>query len=254
MTKRAILNTTSRKKRNTMLGFTNHPGPNNTTVPPAVGRTLFSATEGPHVCIWNATAMDLNDASTSREAARTSTSCFMRGLNLKDTFVFSDATSWYHRRIVFTLKSLRFQLADTSTNVTFIETSNGMQRLVNADGPHVNIVDDLLFKGTRNIDWNDRHIAALDNRACTILSDKKRTFNSGAGSYARNLNQWIPFNKNLVYNDDEAGDQETTTYLSTAAKPGMGDAYVVDIITPAISSGSGQMSWQPSATLYWHER
>ena len=86
MTKKRILNTTSRKKRDTMLTWSNttSTGASKAT---AVG-PLYVAGNGYAVALWCPTARDLtlfngNANSITQEAARTSTTCYMRGVSEK---------------------------------------------------------------------------------------------------------------------------------------------------------------------------
>jgi len=62
-------------------------------------------------------------------------------------------------------------------------------------------------------------------------------------------------NKNLVYDDDESGDNETTNYYSVDSRAGMGDYYIYDIITPGAGGvASDQILLTSNASLYWHEK
>lgn len=62
-------------------------------------------------------------------------------------------------------------------------------------------------------------------------------------------------NKNLVYDDDESGDQEATSYQSVESKAGMGDYYVLDLIQAGSGGGTGDVILvQANSTLYWHEK
>lgn len=152
------------------------------------------------------------------------------------------------------MKGPRITDSGTTTAPIFLESSNGIVRGMFFNGSTVGVADGLIFRGAQGVDWVDRHIAPTDNRTVTILSDKKRTFNSGAGSYARVEKQWVPFNKSLVYNDDESGSSEISSNFSTQGKQGMGDVYVYDVFTPTPALGTGTLLWTAQASLYWHER
>lgn len=62
-------------------------------------------------------------------------------------------------------------------------------------------------------------------------------------------------NKNLVYNDDEAGTSESTGYYSVDSKAGMGDYYVLDLMSGGQgATASDLLRLDLSSSLYWHEK
>jgi hypothetical protein len=267
--RKAILNATSAKKRNTMLSYTNTaatgavqavaPGPAYVNGN-ATGKFLFMVT-----------AMDLNDTTGSpnlriNQAQRTSTTCYMRGFSEHLRIQTSSGLPWFHRRICFTAKNPYLTTTNAADSPTFpylpyIETTNGMQRLMfNQVGNNMSstntTIENFIFRGAVNRDWNDPLIAPLDSARINIKFDKTWTYRSGnAVGTVKEQKLWHPMNKNLVYDDDEAGSTENTSYSSVLDKTGMGDYYIYDIFTPGTGgTATDQIAIVPNSSLYWHEK
>jgi len=263
MSKRRLLNTTSTKKRDTMLPWTNmtsssQSGSTTYTTSPAVitgGVSLAPLT------IWCATARDLSPntgtAAPATQALRTATTCYMKGLSEKIEIQISDGVPWQWRRICFTSKTIASLVPGSASFTMYNETSLGMVRTLNQPtGTARQTLEAYLFRGAVNVDWNDQIIAPVDTTRVTLLSDKTITLAAGneQGSI-RKFNRYLALNKNLVYDDDESGDTETSSFLSVGSKPGMGDLFVVDIFRPRVgSTTSNQLLFSPNTTLYWHEK
>jgi hypothetical protein len=269
MPRKAILNLTSRKKRNTMFGWSNTNDAGNRIPTVQRGATIQGATG--YRGLWVATAQDLTDSTgvlgrSAEEAVRTSTSCFMRGLSEHIRIQTNTNIPWFWRRICFTYKGPDFYTFSPSdspldTNSRYLDTSAGIQRLlfnenVNAQSNTINNHDSIIFKGAKGVDWNDYMIAPLDTRRITVKYDKTMVFQTGNDKgILREFKQWFPMNHNVVYGDDESGDGETTSYVSTANKAGMGDYFVVDFINTGLGGATTDlMNFQANSTLYWHEK
>lgn len=259
MPQKRILNLTSTKKRDTMLGFTNSTSTNqsgSTTYlaqPAVVIGTNLNA-----VFVWCATARAASDGTAPgvpiEQATRTASTCFMRGLKERIEIQCSDGLPWQWRRICFTTKS-QFLSVSTSFNVRQL-TSNGYVRVMNQLGDPLTSLYPLLFRGQRTSDWNDPMIAPVDTTRVTLKYDKVISIASGnEDGCIRAYSRWHPMNKNLVYDDDEVGASENSNDFSVTSKAGMGDYYVVDIFRPRIGGAvNNQLSINPSSTLYWHEK
>lgn len=62
-------------------------------------------------------------------------------------------------------------------------------------------------------------------------------------------------NKNLHYQSDEDGNNQSSSPYSVETKLGLGDYYILDIISAGTgATSSDRMSFDPEATLYWHEK
>nr|QVW56581.1 MAG: capsid protein [Gemycircularvirus] len=259
MTKKRILNTTSRKKRDEMLPFFQ----NGKGASGASGPAQFTAATGAVFC-WAATARDFTintsgaTGPVSYPAARTATRCYMVGL--KETIEIQTSTGlpWQWRRICFTKKGPLGLVAAPE-----LETSYGEQRVLynynsgqSADLTDTQTLFGLLFNGTYGVDWTESLIAKTDKNRVTVKFDQTTTVSSGnASGKLFKKSMWMPMRSTLVYDDDESGMVETGSKYSTTGRAGMGDYYVVDIIKAGIGgTSSDQIQFNPCSTLYWHER
>lgn len=273
-----ILNITSRKKRDTMLAFTNTTNTGAISSSGPVAGPAYANGANPYTAfIWCATARGLVQFSGGsntivQEASRTATTCYMRGLSEHVRIQTSSGLPWIWRRIAFKAKNNIFSVADpTDTGSgptgyrTNLETSNGYQRLfwqmtgTPSSTPNLgsfNAVVDILFKGAQGIDFVDFTLAHVDTRRVDLAYDKTVRVSSGnASGVLREYKRWHPMNKNLVYNDDEQGEVQTTQGFSVKDKQGMGDYYIIDFFTPGTgSSGSDILQLSANSTLYWHEK
>ncbi|UOK20978.1 capsid protein [Chifec genomovirus UA13_107] len=192
------------------------------------------------------------------QATRTATTCFMRGYSEAITIQTTDGLPWLWRRIVFTYKGLVFPAATSSFNYV-MENSAGYARVVNsAPAGSISSFINVAFKGVQNADWNTFVDAPLDTSRISVLYDKTMTIASGnEDGMIRKYKFWHPFNKNLVYDDEESGGSTLNngSYLSVSSKAGMGDAYIVDFFRPRTGgTTASQLSFHPQGTLYWHEK
>nr|QVW56421.1 MAG: capsid protein [Gemykibivirus] len=259
---RRVLNLTSVKKRDTMLTLTNvladRTRPATYTANDAF---IAGGTTTPYVFAWCPTAR-VNDTGSGKgtryeTATRSSNVCYMRGLSERIELQSSTGNPWQWRRILFTTKGFVSTVAQSSNFYLSNLTSNGYRRTVNEIyGSNLIILYDLLFSGSQGTDWDDPMIARVDTSRVTLLYDKVRTFSSGNQyGMVKRFKFWHPFNKNLVYNDDEVGGGEFGASVSTFGKPGMGDVLVIDVIKAGGSSASTDLlSFRPNSTLYWHEK
>lgn len=248
--RRRILNITSRKKQDNMLGMSaNSDG--SAPTPVAFGIPTTGA-----VFLWCATARDRvsSKGDPTASSMRETDTVFMRGLKESITFQQNTGTSWRWRRICFTVKGRPF-----APLVDSLETSIGWTRLMSNKVSSSVAITDVLFRGTAAVDWQDAWVAKVDTQRVTVHYDKLMTLGSGnnLGRFHR-FKHWYPMNKNLVYNNDENGEGETINNYSTYGKPGMGDYYIVDFFDGIRTTPSGepedQLLFQPQATLYWHEK
>lgn len=141
------------------------------------------------------------------------------------------------------------------------ETSNGYQRFWNwPTAVQRSAIYAILFKGAEAADWEVSRggiiTAPLDRTRINVKYDKTRTLKSGnADGTMRSYKLWHPMRQTLVYDEDEEGDAQNTTSMSTTGKPGMGDYYVVDIFVPLLGATTlDAIKIDSTSTLYWHER
>lgn len=220
--------------------------------------------------LWCATARNLardGGLNTITDlAARTSQTCYMRGLSEALRIQTNSAVPWIHRRICFTLKGDAFINTYTgdSPNVTtpYADVSGtGMKRVwqnlavLTAPGLY-GAITNVIFRGTSGKDWSDVFTAPLDTSRASIKYDRVRTYSSGnQAGFVRRTKLWHPMNKNLCYDDDEDGETNSTNYRSVEGKHGMGDYYVLDFFSPGGTRTAGDiLTVSSDSTLYWHEK
>nr|QVW56579.1 MAG: capsid protein [Gemycircularvirus] len=272
MPRKRILNITSRKKRDTMQTVSNtNPNTgasqaiaNNSAVVNGANQGFFVfAATGRDLTIFNGSI-----GAIGQEASRTSTTCYMRGLYENIRVQTSSSQPWIWRRICFKYRGFNaFNTASTSdtplqnSNNPIFENTNGHNRLwlnqnVNGVGNTIAEQYGILFKGQRFTDWSDPITAATDTRRVDVCYDRTRIINSGnANGVIRDYKLWHPMNKNIVYDDDESGDVELTSNYSVKDKRGMGDYYVVDLVSGGAGATSTDLiSFNSNASLYWHEK
>lgn len=229
--------------------------------PGAYGYSAFGSVGAvaPAQFIWCATARDrvsnLSPGDPNASSVRTQDNVYMRGLKERILLQTNSQVPWRWRRICFTMKGLD---AISFSAVDSLETSNGWTRFISnfwgsTYGNNLNII---LFKGNQGVDWNDIMTAKVDTTRVTLKYDVTRTINSGTNyGVLRTHKMWMPMNKRLVYDNDELGESESTQTHSTRGKAGMGDYYIVDFfLSHGSASASDSLSFEPQATLYWHER
>jgi len=247
-----------------MLSFTNvvaprNPTSNYITQPPI----LAGGSADEYAFLFCATARN-NDASNAAlkgtkflQATRTSSSCYMVGLKENIEIQCADGLPWQWRRICFTYKGQSNLPPGTTSFATAILASAGQTRVVNEIPiSSRNAFYGLLFKGNVNADWTDVFTAPVDTSRVSLKYDKTITIASGnEEGVIRKYKRWHPMGHNLLYDDDELGGNEAASNFSVSSRIGMGDYYVLDIIKPRVGSTSAsQLLFQPTSTLYWHEK
>lgn len=277
MTTKRILNKTSRKKRNGMLTWSNA---DQNGVLAAVGQralTIAGGTSGATLGLvhFRPTAMDLNDNNTNpnsivNQATRTSSVCYMKGFAENIRIETSTGNPWFHRRICIASRDPSFTSRNpgdaSGTERDYaaagaIETSNGFQRLAS------NVLLDtltntyttwlaIIFKGTQGLDWDDFVTAPIDTTRVDLKFDKTWVYRSGNQSgVLKERKLWHPMNKNLYYDDDEAGAGETTATYSVRDKRGMGDYHIFDFFSQGSSGQTADLlKIRYTSTMYWHEK
>ncbi|QCS35892.1 capsid protein [Capybara genomovirus 6] len=272
MTKRRILDVTTVKKRDNMPCYSNMAASGPTTtfaITPAVIRPTTSSDplqNHPIVMPWLATARDLTTSTgvinaRAVENARTTTTPYMVGLREIVEIQTPTGTPWQWRRICFTYKGLLPGVEQTTLYRPFAETSNGYMRVAsplagdrNSDATYRLFY--LIFAGQNATDWMDPMTAKLDVTRISVKYDKTRTIAAGNESGTiRKYKHWHAMGKTLAYDDDENGENMITNYTSVDSKVGMGDYYVVDLFRSRFGANSAEyLLFNPSATLYWHEK
>lgn len=251
-----------------MLGWTNMDGTGTATSYTNQAAVIVGG-QPVTVLPWLATARDLSDraghiSDIREEASRTATTCYMVGLKEKMLLQSNSGQPWMWRRICFTSKSgsdlSHILLGNTGAGgySNFIELASGFVRPLNSINSQTvqQNLGNLLFKGVYNVDFFDPMTAIIDTRRISVKYDKQRTINPGnAVGVQKRYNMWFPMNKNLVYDDDEAGGDESSAFVSVTDNQGMGDYWIIDFFRcNYTSTTSDQLRVETSASLYWHEK
>lgn len=268
MTNKRILNVTSRKKRDTMLSWSKKSD----SIPQAIGPYIMDPAPGnggmSNVFLWMPTFRDLDKGlsgtpgGVSDPATRTASTCYMRGLKESIEIQTSSGMAWQWRRICFTSKDPGAVFG--SQIAVALDTSNGYARYIRqlasadaADAAALETLRGIVFRGQIGRDWSSYITAPVDNSRVTVRYDRTMTFQSGNQTgVVRKIKMWHAMNSNLVYDDDENGASNTyTNGFSTSGKAGMGNFFVMDVFMPGIGATSAdKLSFDPCATLYWHEK
>lgn len=252
-----------------MLSFSNATtAGNNQAV--AAGSLYVNGTSPYAMCMYSPTCRALVTGGATNLAVdscdRTASTCYMRGYKENVRIQTSSPLPWLWRRIVFSSKGNTWSQQDPNDTSTpkyspYSDTSIGMARLwlnLQATGATNTMKNfqTVLFRGTINQDWNDVITAKVDTARISVMSDTTipiRTGNNSGHFSERKL--WYPINKNIVYDDDESGAAETTSYYSTDSKAGLGDVYIADFFVPGVGGTTSDLiNVNATATLYWHEK
>lgn len=267
MSKRKLLNSTSHKKRNAMMNWSNTKSDG--TVQAATNTSPFVAGGTGGIFLFTPTSMDLgnNAANTvANNGVRTSSTCFLRGFSEHLRFQTSSPQPWLWRRVCFTTKGDDFRSAystDTPTIMPYdkLLVSTGWQRAwinmnINNSPNTISALVNHLFRGTKSIDWNDYVTAAVDTGRVTVKYDKTTTLASGnSNGIIREKKLWHPMNANILYDDTESGMGYNGQPWSTDSKAGMGDYYIMDFFQVGTGGTTSDiLQIQSSSTIYWHEK
>lgn len=268
MSRKSILNVTATKKRDTMI-----PGNTFPPLPENVG-ALTVTSDIPAVLLWNATARLLANTpgfnfTMPVNAQRLSTTPFIVGLKESITIRTDTSNAWRWRRLVFTLKGAPPGFADpTDIPRTIYENTDAQGNIeyqrVNTALPFPLVADVYAFVfrgfGINNVsatpqDWIDPITAPVNTSRITLMHDRVTSISSGNDTgVVRTYPRWHPVRKTLCYGDNEIGGAMNPSRVSTTAKPGCGDVYVMDIIVGNSEDSTDALSFLPTSTLYWHEK
>lgn len=264
MTKRRMLNVSSEKKRDVMPAWSNivDGGPGTE----GLGGATFTGVANFH-CVWSPTARGSTFATGLRgskfyEQLRTSVTTYAVGVKETIRIGTNGPVGWHWRRVCFTMKGEELYTGDRedfdlSNSPVARITSDGMKRAVLFSEGALQ-TRGIIFKGNQNVDWTDVITAPLDTNRITPLFDRVTHIKSGNQSGStRIVKLWHPMGKNIVYSEDQNGQDTPESFYSVTGKAGMGDYYIVDFFrsdTILGETGSSSLYFEPAATYYWHER
>lgn len=259
MTRRRILNVTSRKKVDTML--------------PVVVQEDATTTVGPWssavplMCLFIPNARQTRTSITN-PAVRNSSDIFAVGYKEKVQVTVNGGGTFMWRRVVFYLKGEDLRQAMNSSNAGNIPlqlynqtTEGGCRRVIGALEGTTNAREELqayVFRGQSGLDWNNELTAPLDTRRITVKSDRTRVIRPGNDTGAsRMYNLWYPIRRTISYEDDLESDVVGDRPFSTIGLRGIGDIYVMDImsiVTDQTEAPYTEYTFNPEGSFYWHER
>lgn len=238
MTRRKIVEITSTKKRDTMM----HGNP---TTPTETSTVLNSAITGVKIFLWCPTYRELSFGSEDNR--RNTSRTFFKGVSERVTVVAASGTPWSWRRIIFSTKGLR-------PNDSFMIDTSGRYRRALAPFSEAAFIQ-RLFQGTEGSDWNSFFNAKIDTNRVKLLSDRTREIRSTNDlMHKHHYKSWIPVNKTLVYDDEEAGNGKVGSGWQSNGIGGYGDVFVMDIFSSTTTAAGNNFEVAVEATAYWHEK
>jgi len=271
MTRRKILNITTKKKRDTMqaVSYNGDNGAPTNDARPGVGMVFQGGRT--NMILWSPTARDLTDSnaianSSVFESGRTSSTVYQRLLSEKIRLTTSDSIPWMWRRIVVSTKAPEWRRLVTAEATSgknaapYIETSNGVGRLLQqwdqyaGSAASQTIVLGDLFRGQQGKDWTDPMTAPIDTLSMNKHYDKTTVIRSGNDSGTLKITRRThTINRTMRYDEDESGQFQDSSYWSAPGK-GMGDVFIVDFFSNLIGTSTSLLRFDTTATMYWHER
>lgn len=259
------MNVSAEKKRDVMPAWTNivsgSPGTE------GLGGATLTGT-GNFSIVWSPTLRGSTFASGLRgskfyEQLRTSVTTYAVGVKETIRIGTNGPIGWHWRRICFTMKGEDLYTGDRdafdlSSSLVARITSDGMKRAVLFSEPALQ-TRNIIFKGNQNVDWTDVITAPLDTNRITPVYDRTTHIKSGNQSgKTRIVRLWHPMGKNIVYNEDQNGQDTPESFYSVTGRAGMGDYYICDFFKSDFILGeeatNSSLYFEPAATYYWHER
>ncbi|UDN67443.1 capsid protein [robinz virus RP_326] len=255
MTKRAVLNVTTKKKRDDMIPtrfYTTGQGA------PVIGGVVIPST-GISSIVFVPTARSIRPADANGIASyaqRSSHDTFSVGYKERVSLEMLPGAVFQWRRIVFSMS-----FATVPGLFGYLETEPiGMSRVVDILLPtDAAKISGVLFRGNGGIDWNFPITAPVDTTRVKLFSDKLRILSPGADIGAvRNFKEYYSTRQRFTYNDDETGkniSNNESSYYAVQNRQSMQDLVVFDIFAPSAgSSETAGMVFSPEGSYYWHEK
>lgn len=259
MTRRRVLNITSRKKCDNMIP----------RVVKSDGTTTVGAftSQEQMMCLFVPNARATR-TSVTNPAVRNKSETFAVGYKETVQISVDGGGTFMWRRIVFMLKGSDLRVAmdsdDTGNLINQLMWQNmegGCNRVIGPLDAAFNAPAELtsyVFKGQEDVDWVNRFTAPVDHNRVTVKSDKVRVMRPAneTGS-SRTYKLWYPIRRTIVYEDDMESDVVGDKPFSTAGLRGVGDMYILDIMGMQTGGGSAPLStyqFDPEGSYYWHER
>lgn len=236
----------------------------------AIRPLTIQASSQATMVLWSPSARDIREVfpndKPSIPSGREDSTAYAVGLQEKISILTNSGNAWKWRRIVFTHKG-PLPLGESfegpryySTTTDAVGRETYFRTLAPLPPTSKEPLTEYLFKGQGEgglgiQDWVDIMTAPMDTTRIKVMHDHVTHIQSGNDSgVMRTYKRWHPVRKNIVYGDEEIGNQMLSSYMSTQGRPGIGDIYVFDIITSLSNSTSDALSFTPTASWYWHEK
>jgi len=280
---KAVLNTTSRKKRDNMLSVSNttplgapQSEPNSGTGRVHIrGGDPGPTTQNGAIFVWSPTMRPIND-NTMSDNVRASRDVYHKGFREIFKVETNSAAAFMWRRIVVESKEpAPYEYEGGGMDqpphafVPWYTGPSGVARLwYNQYGNKAagvdNKMDDILeqwysylFEGTRNNDWAETMIAKVDLDRWKLRFDRTfKLISNNQEGLVRKMKFYHPFESTMYYDHDESGSGTgNQSVVCSQSKKGMGNVYIIDIIEGAFSSDDTDvLRLTPESCAYWHEK
>lgn len=253
--KKRILEVASTKKRDTMRIATINGG----TIAPVGMRGAASPIPADNFYsgIWCPTYRLFNSTITN-ESARNARTVYWKGLAERYRIETTTNLPVEFRRIVFSCPD-RILLTSTAAATDqppfmFESATNRYWRSLGTGPMNTDYLDGI-FAGQRGIDWLNPMTAKTDTKRVKVLSDRRYKISSGNDAQtAKEFKFYDVFNKNMTYDDDEAGGLVATSGFAQYSNNGqMQNVYVLTLLY-AITNQALTPTVDITSTVYWHER
>lgn len=229
----------------------------------------------PSIYIWSPTMrLKRSDpASLPSDTSRETDICFPVGVSETIRFATDTSATWLWRRICFSMYGVeafdagssegglpnRYLPANDGSTVDGVfratmqiqssQIASAEQQLIRDN------LTELIFRGRENVDWFNSFTAKVDTNRVKVWYDHTTKLASGNdNTYLRTLKRWHPIRKTLIYDSDEVGKQQLSSYYSANIRRSMGDYYIMDMFMNANANGEDNLSFGVDSVYYWHER
>lgn len=246
MSRRHILNISSRKKQDTMLS----------TDPVGIPGGYSGGSATFLFCpSFRERAEDVTGETEDANGARTAESTYVRGIKEKIFVTINGGSPLRWRRIIYSTKDRASGVTSGSYQA---QIAGGIRvRPMQVQNPaSVTALGLQIMTGNQGQDYLTLLSGKTDPHKVLVHHDSTRILNpENATGYAREHDFWTPINKTLIYDDNEFGEDETSSPWSTLGRLGLGNIFILDIFDIALTTTPATtFQFIPATTYYWHEK
>lgn len=247
MSRRHILNITSKKKQDTMVAVNN-------ISPITVGGYQGGTAQLLFCPTYRFRDPENNAANADPQAGRTSLHTYAKGIREKIFMTTAGGSPVRWRRIIFSTKNDLFAL------VNKYQFSSGTQvrsrPLLPLTLTEIGILLSETMEGAANTDFIGALDGKLDPDRVTIHTDRNMVINPGNSNGSTRIhNFYTPLERNLTYRDNEFGNETTSSAFADQRGKGLGNVFIWDIFETVVTTDPvSQIQFLPNTTYYWHEK